>query len=257
MCCFCAKIIFIGFNTNSIRMYSPRYLEVLPYEISLPGPIYEIVPVAFENAKLIIANQKLWEYYLKKGFHSIVKHGFSIETNFVNAFISHLSVFIMSQDGKLYSVDIQDGITHLRKKLNISDLCINAQSLKADEDDDKGIIISIHCCKSLIVRVFVRESFSKDFPNENWTLSCEKLGIISIENWKMGLSYVLTPNKLVMKSFFKHSSIENDKEYGMVEYIEIPNFNNIRRKIMLCSEKIKYIKYCENNLVICQNKELY
>ena len=254
---FVAKIIFVGFNTGLMRKYSPSSLEVLPYEISLPGPIYEIVPVAFESAVLIIANKKLWVYYLHRGFHSIVKHGISTKTNFVNAFITHLSVFVMSQNGKLYSVNIQDGITHLREKVKIVDHCINVQSLKADENDDKGIILSIQCCKSvLIVRVFITDSFKKEFPNENWALSCEKLGIISMENWKMGLSYVLTPNKLILKSFFKHAMIENDREYGMLEYRDIPTFNNIRRKIMLCSEKVKFIEYCEDNLIIVQNKEI-
>ena len=151
--------------------------------MSLPGPVYEIIPVAYESVVLIIANKKLWVYYIHRGFHSIVKHGFHIETNFVNAFITHLSVFTMSQDGKLYSVNIQDGSTYLRNQLKIVNHCVNVQTMKADEDDDKGIILSIHCCHSiLIARIFVKESIRKEFPNELWGLSCEKLIIISMEN---------------------------------------------------------------------------
>ena len=50
--------------------------------------------------------------------------------------------------------------------------------------------------------------------------------------------------------------IENDQEYGMLEYRDILTSNNLRRKMKLCSEIKKYIKYCENNLIIVQNKEI-
>ena len=58
----------------------------------------------------------------------------------------------MSENGKLYSVNIKDGTTHLRVKLKIVDYFVNVQSLKADEDDNKGINLSVQRSKSIYLK---------------------------------------------------------------------------------------------------------